>query len=128
MPPVHDTRVHEPVAGDIVICGAHQAAMAEVFSAIDTRASKNHLRMYLGLIIAMAGFFGTALWYGTSSRCDDQDERVRAMEMRTAVIGTKLENMSATQQEFKVEQRKMREDMKAQFEKLRDLIKNGGPR
>ena len=118
MPGTRDTGGHEPVT----VCAAHAEAFREVFT---SKLSKSHFFSYSGLLVAVAGLFGLFLWTECFGALGAQAEKTAKLDRIIVKVTTEMEYVKIAQNKFSTEQGKMREDMKEEFRRLREMIKHG---
>jgi len=111
--PVHETRSGMPPVDGTYYCAHHDQA-------IGSRVSWR----YAILLCSVAVAFGGAVWYVVNSRCDKAEVTVNSMDKKMIRVESAMEHMKDTQVEIKREQLRMRDEMRAEFQRLRDLIKN----
>jgi len=71
--------------------------------------------------MCVGGAFGTWLL----GRADGVESQANKLDVEMAIIKTDLGHIKTTQNDIKLEQGKMRADMKLDFERLYKAIKNG---
>lgn len=125
----HDTNLFRPVEevpSAVMTCTVHRETLNDVYAAIQEVGKGKVSWRYAGMLCAIAGLFGIALWAWTSGRCDKAEEQVTEVRDRAIKIETDLEHIKAAQAEAKSELKQTRAEMLEEFRRLREMIKNNG--
>jgi hypothetical protein len=113
MNPKHETKFHVAVGQEeqvvespgVTVCEAHQEAFHEVFSSMRSYMSRMQIVWTIGVLSAVAIFYGVTLWTTVTARCNESDARITALKDQATIQAVKLQYIEDTVRELKTGQK-----------------------
>lgn len=114
MEPKHDTKFNAAVEDDpgIRVCEAHQKFSEAVFDAMKTYMSRTQTVWTIGVLSAVAIFYGVTLWTTVTARCSESEAKIETIRNQVTVQEVKLKYIEDAVNELKIGQKEVLAELK----------------